>query len=113
MSAPPRSATVFILLLILPALPALAEDYSSAAIAKRYPNTALTAERAADARMQGECLVGLKEMNFRRASEFDPVAEWTNYRSLSLLNQYPPCEVLVMMEVARARLKGLMSVTAP
>ena len=54
--------------------------------------------------MQGECLVGLKEINFREKRDFDAVAEWTNYRSLSLLEQFPPCTVLVMMETARRNL---------
>lgn len=56
--------------------------------------------------MQGECSAGLKELNSRKANEFDPVAEWTDYRSISLLRQFPPCEVLVMMEVARTQLKA-------
>ena len=60
-----------------------------------------------DAKMQGECLVGLKQLNFKRRGSFDPVAEWTNYRSLSSLEQFPPCEVLVMMEVARSAITKL------
>ena len=40
--------------------------------------------------MQGECLVGLKELNFQKREDFDPVAEWTNYRAFSLLEQFPP-----------------------
>lgn len=100
----------FVLLLSLccQAPAAYANDFTSAAIAKRYPQSATTPARVAAARMQGECLVGLKELNFRKANAFDPVAEWTNYRSLSLLSQYPPCEVLVMMEVARTQLKALL-----
>ena len=79
----------------------LAEDYSYHAISKRYPAARLDAVTVRDAKMQGECLVGLKQLNFKRRDTFDPVAEWTSYRSLSLLEQFPPCQVLVMMEVAR------------
>jgi hypothetical protein len=49
-------------------------------------------------------LVALKELNFKKKDGFDPVAEWTSYRSISLLEQFPPCEVLIMMEVARKSL---------
>jgi len=81
--------------------PAMAEDFSYAEIAKRYESTALSKAEVKEAKMHGECLVGLKKLNFRSSEKFDPVAEWTNYRSLSLLEQFPPCVVLVMMEVAR------------
>jgi hypothetical protein len=77
------------------------ESYEYADIAKRYSDVKLTDPQLRHARMQGECLVGLKNLNFKRSAEFDAVAEWTNYRSLSLLEQFPPCTVLVMMEVAR------------
>ena len=84
------------------ALPAVAESYSYQAISQRYSGAQLNAAALNDAKMQGECLVGLKQLNFKRRGSFDPVAEWTNYRSLSSLEQFPPCEVLVMMEVARS-----------
>lgn len=80
---------------------ALAEDYSYDAIGKRFSEIRLDAESERKAKMQGECLVGLKELNFRKRDDFDPVAEWTNYRAISLLEQFPPCKVLIMMEVAR------------
>ena len=80
---------------------ATANDFAYDAIAKRHQSSALSPAEVKDAKMQGECLVGLKMLNFRSSAEFDPVAEWTNYRSLSLLEQFPPCNVLVMMEVAR------------
>ena len=56
--------------------------------------------------MQGECLVGLKELNFKRTEKFDAVAEWTNYRTISLLEQFAPCQVLIMMEVAQRKLRN-------
>ena len=80
------------------------DEFSYAAIAARHAETRLSATELADAKMQGECLVGLKRLNFMKREAFDPVAEWTNYRSLSLLEQFPPCTVLVMIEVAREQL---------
>ena len=85
-----------------------AEEFTYSEIAKRYQSEQLSKEQVAEAKMHGECLVGLKELNFRSSDEFDPVAEWTNYRSLSLLEQFPPCQVLVMMEVARKELLGIV-----
>jgi len=79
-------------------------DFSYEAIAKRYGETRLDPQTVKNARMQGECLVGLKQLNFQKRDDFDPVAEWTNYRSLSLLEQFPPCSVLIMIEVAREEL---------
>ena len=81
-----------------------AGDYSYQAISKRYPAARLDAATLRDAKMQGECLVGLKQLNFKRRDRFDSVAEWTSYRPLSLLEQFPPCQVLVMMEVARGHM---------
>jgi|TARA_B100000315_G_C14593375_1_gene597213 hypothetical protein len=84
--------------------PVLAGDFTYQAIAERYGETQLDAKRVKEAKMQGECLVGLKQLNFQKRDDFDPVAEWTNYRSLSLLEQFPPCTVLIMVEVARKEL---------
>lgn len=81
-----------------------ADDFSYQAVAKRFSETQLNPKNVKEAKMQGECLVGLKQLNFRKRDDFDPVAEWTNYRSLSLLAQFPPCTVLIMMEVARKEL---------
>ena len=80
------------------------EAFTYDAIAKRHTSTALSAQEVADAKMQGECLVGLKLLNFQKRDDFDPVAEWTSFRSLSLLEQFPPCTVLIMIEVARQEL---------
>lgn len=85
---------------------AFTEDYSYNSVKKRYPNTALSQTKVAYSKMQGECLVGLKDLNFKKKNNFDPVAEWSNYRSLSLLEQFPPCDVLIMMEVAQSKLKS-------
>ena len=104
-----RFGALFVIICGLPFTSNAADECAYADIAKRYPQQQLSAERLATARMNGECLVGLKELNFRSSEEFDPVAEWTNYRGLSLLEQFPPCDVLVIMEVAREVLLELMA----
>jgi len=83
-----------------------AQDFSYAAVAERYSDTRLDPQEVKAAKMNGECLVGLKQLIFVRRDHFDPVAEWINYRTISLLEQFPPCTVLVMMEVARDELMG-------
>ena len=83
---------------------ALADDFSYEAIAERFRDTQLDANSVEEAKMHGECLVGLKHLIFVRRDDFDPVAEWVNYRTYSLLEQFPPCNVLIMMEVAREQL---------
>ena len=39
----------------------------------------------ATAMKPGECLAGLKQLNLQKRHDFDPVAELTNYGSLSLV----------------------------
>jgi hypothetical protein len=84
----------------------LAEDYTYESISKKYPEVQLYATAVQRAQMEGECLVGLKNLNFKKKDNFDAVAEWSSYRSFSLLEQFPPCKVLFIMEVAQARLKA-------
>ncbi len=81
-----------------------AESYTYKQISKRHPQAQLTPKQLDNAKMEGECLVGLKELNFKKKTKFDAVAEWTNYRSISLLEQYSPCTVLVILEVAKSKL---------
>jgi hypothetical protein len=97
-----------ILLVALVSLPAAAQDaeFSYESIAKRFPDTQLSERSVTEAKMHGECLVGLKQLIFVKRDHFDPVAEWINYRTFSLLEQFPPCNVLAMMEVARDELIG-------
>ncbi len=83
---------------------AQANEFSYEAVAKRFGDTQLDAEDVREAKMHGECLVGLKRLIFVKRDDFDPVAEWINYRTISLLEQFPPCTVLIMMEVAREEL---------
>ena len=89
-------------LLLMPTVHA--DDFSYEAIAERFSDTQLDANSVEEAKMHGECLVGLKHLIFVRRDDFDPVAEWVNYRTYSLLEQFPPCNVLIMMEVARKQL---------
>lgn len=86
-----------------------AEDYSYDSISKNYPDVQLDANDVKRAKMEGECLVGLKNLNFKKKEDFDAVAEWTSYRSFSLLEQFSPCKVLIIMEVAQAKLKNSAS----
>lgn len=98
-------ATILCYLLLCAVATADTYDYES--IAKRFSDVWLDSGSVRQAKMQGECLVGLKVLNFQKRHDFDPVAEWTNYRSLSLLEQFPPCTVLVMIDVARQRILEL------
>lgn len=93
-----------IILCVCCAVAAQADDFSYEAVAKRYSETRLDAKQVQKWKMHGECLVGLKHLIFVKREHFDPVAEWVNYRTFSLLEQFPPCDVLIMMEVARAEL---------
>lgn len=88
---------------LLPTL-LMASPYTYKSIAARYPNVKLNEKMVKDAKMEGECLVGLKELNFKKKNTFDAVAEWTNYRTISLLQHMSPCSVLIMMEVAKAKI---------
>jgi hypothetical protein len=94
--------TIFSFLCCFPL--AEAEEFSYEAIAKRFAATRLDEVSVQEAKMHGECLVGLKHLIFVKREEFDPVAEWINYRTFSLLEQFPPCNVLIMMQVARDEL---------
>lgn len=80
------------------------QDFSYAAIAERNASTRLDPKSVRAAKMHGECMVGLKQLIFVKRSDFDPIAEWVNYRTYTLLEQFPPCDVLIMMEVAHAEL---------
>ena len=100
----PRRMFYFGLICLCAASGAHADDVSYDAIAERFGDTRLDANGVEEAKMHGECLVGLKHLIFVRREDFDPVAEWLNFRTTSLLNQFAPCDVLIMMEVAREQL---------
>lgn len=74
-------------------------------VASQYPENALSTEQITNAAMQGECLVQIKELTFKKKNDFDPISEWINYRSVSLLEKYSPCETLIMLEVANIELR--------
>ena len=96
---------ISIFLVVFMSHSALAEDFTYNNISKRFQDVALDEKALKKAKMEGECLVGLKELNFKYKLKFDAVAEWTNFRSISLLEHYSPCTVLVIMEVAKSKLK--------
>jgi len=99
------STLITLILLLVFSTVARSESFHSSAISKRYSDVAMTPGEVKFAKMQGECLVGLKELNFKKKENFDAIAEWTNYRTISLLEQFPPCDVLVMMDVAQKKLR--------
>ncbi|MFT4926143.1 MAG: hypothetical protein ACI8WB_002241 [Phenylobacterium sp.] len=86
-------------------LPVQATDYSYQGIIKRESGYKLDKATLAKAKVQAQCLVGIKKLNFKRKDNFDPIAEWTSYRTSSLLEKYSPCEVLVMLEVVQKELR--------
>jgi hypothetical protein len=51
-----------------------AESYTYETISKRYQDVELDVKDVKRAKMQGECLVGLKKLNFKKQKEFDAVA---------------------------------------
>lgn len=98
--------TIYIFIAAFASQASLAGDFNFDSISKRYPNVTFDAKVVKRAQMEGECLVGLKELNYRKKTEFDAIAEWTSYRSFSLLEQFDPCTVLIIMEVAQSKLKN-------
>jgi hypothetical protein len=100
----PRNLLAAIILCIFCFSATQADEFSYEAVAKRFDETKLDEKDVQEAKMHGECLVGLKRLIFVKRDNFDPVAEWINYRTISLLEQFPPCNVLIMMEVAREEL---------
>lgn len=98
--------------LVLSSVTSASDQFSYEEIAKRFPKQALSADEQKRAEMQGECLVGLKKLIFRQRKEFDAVAEWSNLRSISLLEQYSPCEVLIMIKVAQKELNAEQATTS-
>jgi len=74
-------------------------------VANQFKGQALSDETVSNAMMQGACLVQLKELTFKKKNDFDPISEWVNYRSISLLEQYSPCETLIILEVANTQLR--------
>jgi hypothetical protein len=92
--------------LLLASFTAIANDYTYKEIAKRNPDYQLSAAAMSKMKLQAECLVGIKKLNFRRKDSFDPIAEWTTFRTQSLMEQFTPCETLVMLEIAQKHLRA-------
>ena len=81
-----------------------ANEYSYADISKNS-DYKLSKNQVSEAKVQAQCLVGIKKLNFKRKDSFDPIAEWTSFRTAPLLEKYSPCEVLVMLEVVQTELR--------
>ncbi|NVK55296.1 MAG: hypothetical protein HWE26_06750 [Alteromonadaceae bacterium] len=96
---------VFTLVLTFISFATISEPSRYEVVAKKYQEFAFNKSVVENAKMQGECLVQLKELTFKKKNEFDPISEWVNYRSVSLLEQYSPCEVLIMLEVANDKIR--------
>jgi hypothetical protein len=95
----------FILLTNLLAQTAFAEAYSYGSISRRYADVEFDIKTVKRARMEGECLIGLKNINFRKNEDADAITEWANHQASALLQQFSPCTVLIMMEVANSNRK--------
>ncbi len=98
--------SLILIVSLVASLSARGAEFDYQTIAERHSGHALQADAVAEAVMQGECLVGLKALNFKKRDDFDPIAEWTSFRSISLLEQFPPCQVLIMMEVAQRHVRA-------
>jgi hypothetical protein len=86
-------------------LSASAIEYTYQEIAKRNSEHQLNKATMQKMAMEAECLVGIKKLNFKRKDAFDPIAEWSSFRTRSLLEKYTPCESLVILEIAQQRLR--------
>ncbi len=78
-------------------------------VAEKYKQSSLDRKTIENAKMQGECLVQIKDLTFKKKDKFDPISEWVNYRSVSLLEKYSPCETLIMLEVANKQIRAQKS----
>lgn len=95
------------LLLLLPSIwpaLALADDFEYDAIQARYADV-LTDEKERYFTAQGECMAGIKKVNFA-GGEYDPVAEWLRVRTTHLLYEHEPCDVLLILEVAEKHIRA-------
>ncbi|MFT6268733.1 MAG: hypothetical protein ACJAVV_001548 [Alphaproteobacteria bacterium] len=75
----------FLILSLFLSFQIAAKDLTYQEIAKNNETVALSKEQVETFTIHGQCLIALKELNFKKKDSFDPVAEWTNYRSVSLL----------------------------
>ena len=94
---------ICLLLLMFP-LFALADDFEYNTIQARYEDV-LTDEKERYFTAQGECMAGIKKVNFA-GGEFDPIAEWLRVRTTHLLYEHEPCDVLLILEVAEQHIRA-------
>ena len=83
---------------------AQAEGFEYDAIQTRYADV-LTSEKERYFTAQGECMAGIKKVNFA-GGEYDPVAEWLRVRTTHLLYEHEPCDVLLILEVAEKHIRA-------
>ena len=83
---------------------ALAEGFEYDAIQTRYSDV-LTDEKERYYTAQGECMAGIKKVNFA-GGEYDPIAEWLRVRTTHLLYEHEPCDVLLILEVAEKYIRA-------
>ncbi len=93
---------VLVLLTTLFSHGSLAEEYRYKNISSRYPDVEFDRQTVKRARMEGECLLGLKKLSFNQKEEVD---EWAGFQ-LALLEQFSPCTVLIIMETAHSKIKS-------
>ncbi|MEM9302650.1 MAG: hypothetical protein AAGE01_11090 [Pseudomonadota bacterium] len=82
-----------------------ATEFTLDAIEARAEREVMTPDERADARLQGECLVGIKQLNFT-GGEYDPIEEWLRARTTQLLQRHDPCTTLAMLEVTKRHLEA-------
>lgn len=68
-------------------------------VVKEYEKIVFKVNVVEGVKMQGVCLVQLKELIFKKKNEFDLIFEWVNYCLVFLFEQYFLCEVFIMLEV--------------
>ena len=93
---------IVFVLLVTSFMPTLqAKEYNYKNISERYADVEFDRQTVKRARMEGECLLGLKKLRFNKQE----VNEWADFQS-SLLKQFSPCTVLIIMETALSRNKA-------
>lgn len=91
---------IVIVLLTAPYVnPSLADAYSYKDISRRHADVEFDRQTVKRARMEGECLAGLNKLQFNNRDEIN---QWAGYQA-SLLQQFSPCTVLIMLETAQYR----------
>ena len=84
----------------------LADQFDYNNISRRHADVEYNINTVKRAKMEGECLLGLKNLNLRKVDASGSAAEWTRNHSLSLLQQFSPCTVLIIMEEAHSKMQN-------